>query len=154
MDGLFINANTDDSFITAVKQVRASRFDGALFAAYLPASDTARKALGAALNGFIFANLPLADELVTARGKKALKEFRSRFGEPQSGFPVVPFTLEAYRIFDLALKSGKDPVQFFATTKFTGGFIPDFHFDEHGAVQGIEFEMQRIENDKVVVVRE
>jgi len=154
IDGLFINANTDDSFISVVKQIRASKFGGALYAVYLPASDTARKALGSALNGFVFSNLPLADELVTESGKELLSDFRKRFGEPQSGFPVVPISFEAFRIFDLALSSGKEPVEFLASTKFTGGFVPSFHFDEHGAVQGINFQMQKVENDKVVLIKD
>jgi branched-chain amino acid transport system substrate-binding protein len=154
IDGLFINANTDDSFISVVKQIRASKFNGALYAVYLPASDTARKALGSALNGFVFSNLPLADELVTDSGKELLSDFRKRFGEPQSGFPVVPISFEAFRIFDLALSSGKEPVEFLASTKFAGGFVPSFHFDEHGAVQGINFQMQKVENDKVVLIKD
>jgi ABC-type branched-subunit amino acid transport system substrate-binding protein len=154
IEGLFINANTDDSFISAVKQVRASRFAGALFAVYLPAADVGRKALGAALNEFVFANLPIANEIVTASGKEMLTAFKNRFGEPQSGFPVVPMSFEAFRIFDLALNSGKDPMDFISSTKFTGGFIPPFDFDEHGAVRGINFQMQKIENERVVTLTE
>lgn len=154
IEGLFINANTDESFISAVKQIRASNFKGALYAAYLPASETARKALGSSLNGFVFSNLPLADQLVTESGKLLLAEFRKRFGEPQSGYPVVPISFEAFRIFDLAMSSGKDPRDFIASTKFTGGFVPDFYFDQHGAVQGINFQMQRVENGEVIELAE
>ena len=118
------------------------------------AVDTARKALGSALNGFVFSNLPLADELVSYSGKDLLSDFRKRFGEPQSGFPVVPISFEASRIFDLALNSGKEPVEFLASTKFTGGFVPSFHFDEHGAVQGINFQMQKVENNKLVLIKD
>jgi branched-chain amino acid transport system substrate-binding protein len=154
IDGLFVNANTDVSFISAVKQIRASKFNGALYSVYLPASETARNALGSSLNGFVFSNLPLADELVTASGKELLADFRRQFGEPQSGFPVVPISFEAFRIFDLALSSGKEPLEFLASTKFTGGFVPSFHFDEHGAVQGINFQMQKIENNEVVLLKD
>lgn len=151
VEGIFVNANTDASFITAVKQLRGLKYQGALYAAYLPASATVLKELGDAVNGFIFANLPLSDELVTPEGKLLLDEFRKRFGEPQSGFPVVPTSLEAFRIFDLALQS-KNPQKFLLNNKFSGGFIPDYYFDEHGAVQGINFQMQKIEDGKVVVI--
>jgi hypothetical protein len=87
-------------------------------------------------------------------GRELLGDFRRRFGEPQSGFPVVPLSFEIFRIFDLALSSGKDPLEFISSTTFTGGFVPSFHFDEHGAVQGINFQMQRVENDKVVLIKD
>ncbi len=154
IEGIFVNASTDTSFITAVKQLRGLKFQGALYAVYLPASTVALKELGEAVNGFVFSNLPLSDNLVTAEGKELLKEFRKRFGEPQSGFPVVPTSLEAFRIFDLALQSGIDPRKFFLDNKFTGGFIPEYYFDQHGAVQGINFQMQKIEDGKVVVINE
>jgi ABC-type branched-subunit amino acid transport system substrate-binding protein len=150
IDALFVNVNTDEAFISVVKQIRAARFGGALYAVYLPASDTARKSLGAALNGFVFSNLPLSDQLVTASGKEMMREFRRRFGEPQSGFPVVPISFEAFRIFDIAMSSGKDPVEFISSAQFTGGFVPGFSFDEHGAVRGIGFQMQRIEGETIV----
>lgn len=154
VEAIFVNANTDNSFIPVVKQIKDMKFKGALYSAYLPASAVVLKALGESVNGFVFSNLPVADEIITEKGKDVLAEFRKRFGEPQSGFPVVPISFEAYRIFDLAISSGKPPLEFLKTTKFSGGFVPDFHFDEHGAVQGINFQMQKIENGKVVVLKD
>jgi len=62
-------------------------------------------------------------------------------------------SFEAYRVLDMALSSERDPKSFIASTKFKDGFINEFFFDEHGAVQGITFEMQRIEAGKVVRMR-
>ncbi len=154
IDGLFINANSDESFIAAVRQIKATKFHGTLLSAYLPASETTRKVLGSALNGAVFVNLPLADDLVTESGRALLLEFRKRFGEPQAGFPVVPLTFEAFRVLDLAISSGRNPTEFLRLTKFSGGFVPNFHFDEHGAVQGINFQMQKVENGKVVLIKD
>lgn len=154
VEAIFVNAGTDNSFIPVVKQIKDMKFKGTLYSAYLPASAVVRKALGEEVNGFIFANLPVSDELVTEKGKEVLAEFRGRYGEPQSGFPVVPISFEAFRIFDLAISSGKPPLEFLKTTKFSGGFIPDFYFDEYGSVQGINFQMQKIENGKVIVLRD
>jgi ABC-type branched-subunit amino acid transport system substrate-binding protein len=152
VDALFINANTEDSFISAVKQIRALQFKGALYAVYLPASSVAQKALGKSLNGFIFSNLPLVDNLVSQRGREVLREFRRRFGEPKSGFPVAAISFEAYRIFDQAIHSGKDPIELLKSGTFNDGLLPSYHFDKYGAVQGINFEMQAIEDEKVVVL--
>jgi ABC-type branched-subunit amino acid transport system substrate-binding protein len=154
VEALFINVNTDNSFISAVKQIRAARFQGALYAVYLPASSVAQKALGKSLNGFIFSNLPLVDNLVSERGNEVLQEFRRRFGEPKSGFPVAPISFEAYRILDLAIRSGKDPSEFLKSKEFNDGLLPPYSFDEHGAVRGIDFEMQAIADEKVVVLKD
>jgi hypothetical protein len=54
----------------------------------------------------------------------------------------------------MAVSSGKDPVEFLSSTKFSGGLVPDFYFDQYGAVQGINFEMQRIDNGNVVRIHE
>jgi ABC-type branched-subunit amino acid transport system substrate-binding protein len=153
-EGIFINVNTDDSFISAVKQIKASRFNGALYAVYLPASSVARQALGKSLNGFIFSNLPVVDNLVTERGKGILKEFRHRYGEPRSGFPVAAVSFEAYRVFDLAINSGMGPSEYLKNREFNNGFLPSYTFDEHGAVRGINFEMQTILDDKVSVLKD
>jgi ABC-type branched-subunit amino acid transport system substrate-binding protein len=154
VDGIFINVNTEDSFISAVRQIRASRFSGALYAVYLPASAVALKALGKSLNGFIFSNLPPTDDLVSERGKPVLQEFRKRFGEPKSGFPVAAISFEAYRIFDLAINSGQDPSTFLMNKEFKDGFLPNYSFDRYGAVQGINFEMQTIENERVSILKD
>lgn len=154
VEGIFVNVNTDDSFISVVKQVRAAHFGGALYAVYLPASSVAQKALGKSLNGFVFSNLPLTDNLVTERGKGILQEFRQRFGEPQSGFPVAAVSFEAYRIFDLAVHSGQNPAEFLKGKVFSDGFLPSYSFDEYGAVRGIDFEMQTIKDEKVVLLKD
>jgi len=154
VEGIFVNANTDTTFIPVVKQIRAMKYEGALYSAYLPGSAVVLKELGNEVNGFVYSNLPLADNLVTPKGKELLSEFRKRFGEPQSGFPVVPTSFEAFRVFDLAIQSGSDPVEYLSKNKFSGGFLPDFYFDEHGAVQGINFEMQKIVDGKIVVINE
>ena len=148
-EAIFVNANTDPSFIAAVKQIRTLKYQGALYALYLPGSELVQKELGADVNGFIFANLPLADDLVTQEGAEVMRVFRERFGNPQSGFPVVPMALESFRIFDLAVRSGKPVREYLASTVFSGGFIPQYRFDEHGAVEGIQFELQQIQDEKV-----
>jgi branched-chain amino acid transport system substrate-binding protein len=152
-DAIYISANSEESFIAAIRQLRALRFSGRLYTAYLPASETPRTALGTSLNGITFVNLPHADELVTPEGKVLMTEFRKRFGEPQAGFPIVPLTFEAFRVLDAAIRRGESPREWIASTRFSGGFIPDFHFATHGAVQGIGFQMQRIEDGKVVVLK-
>ena len=154
VEGIFVNANTDNSFIPVVKQIRALKIKAALYSAYLPGSAVVLKELGAEVDGFIYSNLPVADDLVTEKGKAVLAEFKKRFGEPQSGFPVAPITLEAFRVLDLALSSGKPPIEFLKTAEITGGFIPDYYFDQHGAAQGIKFQMQKVEKGKAVVLNE
>ncbi len=153
VDGVFINTNTDASFIPVTKQLSDIKYHGARYAIYLPSSSSVLQALGGAVNGIEFANLPLNDQLVTESGAVLLKEFKTRYGEPQSGFPVVPMALESFRLLDLALNSKVDPIEFLKKGNFQDGFIPTYHFDEDGAVAGIGFQMQRIDAGKVVVIK-
>ena len=79
-----------------------------------------------------------------------MAEFRRRFGEPKSGFPIVPTTFEAFRVLDQAIQSGIGPAEFLRNRSINNGVIKSYSFDSHGAVQGINFEMQKIKHGNVV----
>ena len=150
-DAVFLNANTDASFIDMVKQIGDQQLRADMYSAYLPGSKSVLDALGSKVNGFKYCNLPITDELVTGRGKELMKKFRARYGEPQSGFPVVPTALESLRLLDVALQSGTTPADFLRSKKFTDGVIPTYWF-EHGAIQGIGFQMQEVRDGKVIAL--
>lgn len=152
-DAVFLNANTDTSFIDMVKQLGDQHLTADMYSAYLPGSKVVLDALGSKVNGYKYCNLPISDDLVTARGKEFLAKFRARFGEPQSGFPVVPSAVESFRLLDLAIQSGQPPADFLRSKKFSDGFIPEYWFD-HGAIQGIDFQMQVVRDGKVEVLKD
>lgn len=152
-DAVFLNANTDTSFVDMVKQLGDQQLKADMYSAYLPGSKFVIDAVGSKINGYRYCNLPVSDDLVTPAGKELMAKFRARFGEPQSGFPVVPSALESFRLLDLAINSGMPPADFLRSNKFSGGYIPEYWFD-HGAIQGIPFQMQFIENGKAKTLRD
>jgi ABC-type branched-subunit amino acid transport system substrate-binding protein len=154
LEAVFINVQTDAAFIAVTKQLLTLNFKGVIYGAYLPGSPTILKVLGASANRIKFVNLPASEDLVTEKGRLLFAEFKKRFGEPQAGFPVVPLTFEAFRILDLAIKSGNDPVEYLQNKSFSGGFIKDFSFNQHGMMQGIDFQMQEIIDGKVVILND
>jgi ABC-type branched-subunit amino acid transport system substrate-binding protein len=151
-EAIFVNANTDSSFISVVKQIRALNYSGVVYGAYLPSSALVLKELGSAANGITFVNMPSTQELLTKSGASLYQEFLERFGSPQSGFAVVPTSFEAFRVLDLAIQSKTDPVQFLKNTKFSSGYVSDFYFDSNGAVQGINFQIQKIVDGQIKIL--
>jgi branched-chain amino acid transport system substrate-binding protein len=152
VDALYLNADSDSSFITLLKQAAAVKLNKPIYAVYLGASSTVQAAVPNLVEGLVFSNLPKMESLLTPSGLDVLREFRKRFGEPKSGFPVVPSTLEMFRVLDLAIHSGQDPGAFLKGRTFSGGFMPSFSFDKDGNIQGLAFEIQQVKNGKVVVL--
>jgi branched-chain amino acid transport system substrate-binding protein len=144
---IFINVNSDATFAAVLRAIRSLRYQGDIYAMYLPASKSTQDDLGILLEGVKYINLPSADTLLSDQGKRLMAEFRRRFGEPKSGFPIVPTTFEAFRVLDEAIQSGIDPAEFLRNRSINTGVIKSYSFDSHGAVQGINFEMQKIRMD-------
>ena len=151
-EAVFVNANTDQAFIAVVKLLSEQKFQGTIYAAYVGSSPSLREILGKQIEGMAFCNMPLVDELVGKNGKAIFAEFRKRFGEPKSGFPVAPIAFESFRLLNEVIQSGQKPGEYLKNKTFKDGFLPPYHFDEHGAVQGIQFQMQRVQDGKVVVL--
>ncbi len=147
-EALFINADSDTSFITIIKQLSAIHFEKPRYTVYLGASASVLKAVGKECEGLIFSNLPPLSGLVSERAKPLIEEFKRRFGEPQSGFPVVPTTMEAFRMMDLAIQSGKPTEEFLLGKQVTDGLLTPYRLDENGNVTGLKFEMQTVKEGR------
>ncbi|MBN8551186.1 MAG: ABC transporter substrate-binding protein, partial [Deltaproteobacteria bacterium] len=72
-DAVFLNANTDASFIDMVKQLGDQKLHADMYSAYLPGSKTVLDALGNKVDNYMFCNLPVSDQLVTSRGKEMMR---------------------------------------------------------------------------------
>lgn len=149
VDALYINADSDSSYINIIKQLSAINFTKPLYTVYLAGSSIALSSAPAINNSVIFSNLPKITDLASDKGKLVLAEYVKRFGEPQCGFPVVPSTLESFRLLDLVLSKGQKPEIDLSGAKIENGFLPPYSFDDGGNIQGFEFEMQHIVNGKV-----
>jgi len=149
IDGLYINADSDTSYLNIIKQLSAIGFPKSLYTVYLAGSEVALSSAPELNNKVIFSNLPKINNLISVKGKTILEEYSARFGIPKCGFPVVPTTLEAFRVLDL-LVSGKLTFEDLgAGKKIEDGFLPPYSFDDGGNIQGFQFEMQHIKDGKV-----
>lgn len=152
-EAVFLNADSDSSFISMLKELAPLKYDKPRYAAYWGASDSVLKEVPALNEGIVFSNLPTLEELFSAEGKQLLAEFRRRFGEPKSGFPTLPIAMESMRLLDWALKNNPaDPAAFLRGRSIKDGYLPPYSFDEHGNVVGIAFQMQRVRGGKVEVI--
>ncbi len=152
-DGIFLNALGDGSFVQLVKEMHELHWTKDLYGIYYPASPRIQQLLGKQIESVTFADLPPLDDTLSPRGKELMKEFTARFGEPQSIPLIVPATIEAFRILDAAIQSGKPVPQFLKERKFEGGLLGPFSFDADGAYQGPSFVIRRIVNGKVETLR-
>jgi ABC-type branched-subunit amino acid transport system substrate-binding protein len=148
---LVLNVNGEADFINAVRQARAIGIKCPLTGFYLPASEATIKALGPMIEGMEFINLPLLENTLSPEGKRVFEEFNRRFGAPQSIQLGVALTVETLRLLDLALSSDMPPEQYLRS-KTHDTLIGPISFDETGEVRGIPFQIQKIENGKVVIL--
>jgi len=151
-EAFYINADSDASYNIILKQLEAINFSRSLYAVYLTAAPTTISSGSKLNNKVIFSNLPLLENFVTEKGKEILVEYSKRFGNPTCGFPVVPTTLESFRVFDKAISSGITPEEMLTNKEIEGGFLPPYRFDSGGNATGFEFEMQQIKDGQVVIL--
>lgn len=151
-EAVFVNSNTDPSFLSVMKQLHDQHYKGEIYSAYFGSSPAIRESLGPLIEGVKFCDLPALDELISPTGKAIMAEFRKRFGEPKSGFPVVPPALESFRLLDVAIRSGMPVQDYLHNRQVNDGILPPYRLDEHGAVQGIAFQMKAVKDGKVIVL--
>lgn len=146
---LYVNADSDTSYLNIIKQLSVINFNKPLYTVYLAGSSIALSSAPALNNTVIFSNLPKVTDLASERGKSLLAEYAKRFGEPKCGFPVVPTTLGSFRLLDGLISKKQSPESLLGGAKIDDGFLPPYSFDDGGNIQGFEFEMQHIVDGKV-----
>jgi ABC-type branched-subunit amino acid transport system substrate-binding protein len=150
-DALFFNAIGEPGYIEMVKQARAIGLRIPHYGACLPASPTTRRELGALDEGARFANIPLFESLLTPEGQQIYAEYVAHFGEPRSAPIFAALTIDALRMLDRALMSGKPAAEYLHTTSFSG-MVGEIAFDQDGAVKGLHYVMQEIRAGKVAAL--
>jgi len=99
-----------------------------------------------------FINLPLLENTSSSEGKRVMEEYRRRVGEPQSIQLGVALTIESFRLLDRALSSGTAPEKYLRD-RTHDSLVGPISFNDHGEVQGVPFQVQKIVSGKVEVVR-
>ncbi|WKZ56370.1 MAG: ABC transporter substrate-binding protein [Bdellovibrionota bacterium] len=147
VDGLFINSQTEATFLMALKAAHESRFNAQIYSAYMAGSATFRQNAGVLAEGIIFADRPTAADVFTAEGKDLLEEFKARY--KLNGWEIMfAATFEAFRALHQAIQSGDDVRHYLYNTQFHGLF-GDYTFDANGDIQGLKFFMKVIKGGQV-----
>jgi len=147
-EGIFVNANAEASFMPVVKQLRDLRYSGTIYSVYWAASDTTIKQLGSLNEGVVVVSTPMIESALTDEGKGVYTAFVKKYGKPGSIGLGIALSIDSLRMLDMGLKSGKPLPAFLRGIKFQG-LLGKLTFDKFGAVEGIGFEVQKIENGAV-----
>ncbi len=151
-DAFFINANVEASYGMVLRQLRALKYAGQIYASYWPASEDAMQTLGKANDGVVFVNTPQIETSLTSMGREAYASYVKQYGKPLSISLGIAVTMDSLRLLDLAIRSNRPVSEFLHTINFEG-LVGKISFDTNGAIQGIPFQIQQIVNGNVVVVQ-
>lgn len=152
-DAIFINTQTEISFLAVLKQLKQSGWKPQVYAAYFPGSPGMKTVLEQAnspAENSIYIDLP-GTSVLTVEGKNLYKDFQAQYGKPQSIEILFATTFEAFRALYLAIESGKSVKDFLYQTKFQG-LAGKWSFDKNGDIQGLDFVIKQIKNGEPVVL--
>lgn len=147
IDGLFINSQTEVTFLAALKQVKEMKISLPLFGAYWPGSPAFLEKAGTMGEGVIFVDWPSVRDLVSDDGLILFREFESKFGRMNSVESLFVTGYEGFRALHQAILSGQDARAYLHSTKFHG-LIGDWSFDKNGDIEGLSFVMKVVRGGK------
>ena len=155
-DGLFVNAQTEETTAAIVKQIREMHWAVPLYSAYWASSPAFLKLLGSEADGIEVVDTPPLDGLLNAEGQGVYQRFRDAGGEVRSIETIFASSVEALRALDSVLREqpGMTPEQVTAALgakKFQGIFGP-YSFDVNGDIVGLDFVIKRIEGGAAKVI--
>lgn len=146
VDSLLINANSERSFVTILKQIKSLKIQVPIYGALIPGSRTFVSLAGDDANGIIFVDFPRNDLSLNSEGRKYFEMFVEEYGNPQSWDIVVATTIELFKVIDETVKSQKPPREFLTATRFFGMFGP-YGFLKNGDISGLKPALLIIKND-------
>lgn len=149
IEALILNPMIEASFIRMMKQRASLKLNVPVFTFVLPSAKVVQDALGKSLDGVVYANLPSISQLGKGKGQLLLEQFTERFGEPKSVPLVVALAYEAFRILDLSISSGQAAHEFLSKLKVEDSVIGPYNFDADGAVQGLDFILEKYESTQL-----
>lgn len=152
VSGIFVNAQTERSFVQVLKQIRDLKWNVAVYGAYVSSNQTFLKLAGPAGEGVESVDTPSLDAVLNPEGAELYKQFVSEFGEMRSTQSVFASSIEAFKALDKAFQSSpRDVKGFLYQNKFDGIFGP-FSFDAQGEINGLNFSIKKVVNGKIVTI--
>ncbi len=149
IEALFINTQSEFSFLTLFTQARRLFPKLQIFGTSMPGSDAFLEKAGSQADGIIFADVPKAADLLQGEGRAMYDRFVAKFGKPLSWDTGVLTSYEALRAMHAAMLSGEEPRKFLYRSTFDGVF-GRWHFDRNGDIQGLASVLKTIRNSAVV----
>ena len=148
---LFINSNTEQSFLLILKQLREGGHSFDIFGSYISGSASFLQQAGKGAEGIIFTDFPPIAEVLTPNGTNLLDKFQREYGPINSWNIVLPTTFELLRALDQAISSGEDVKAYLYRTEFTGIF-GKYQFDQNGDIVGLRHSLNQIRDGKIVQI--
>jgi ABC-type branched-subunit amino acid transport system substrate-binding protein len=139
-DSILLNVAGDDGFISAFRQTKIVAPHLPIFALYFPGSSVVQKALGNALKGVVFADLPSSTDLATPLGQKFIELYKRRYGDFLISQPIALLAFEAFRLIREAHRQGVPLNQFLRRGPIQDGAMKEYSFDSDGAITGLDFK--------------
>ena len=146
IDALFINTDTESTFITVVRQLRELHVTIPLYGMYWPGSPTALAQIPRLLEGIQYADLPSPRSLMDASQTPLMEALRKEYGPSKSFEFATTVGYESMRILDAALSSSRPVSNYLHETEFSGGPLGTYHFNTWGEIEGISFQTMVIRN--------
>jgi branched-chain amino acid transport system substrate-binding protein len=155
VDAIFLNTQTEATFLAALKQIKEANWDVQIYSAYMAASAALREKAGRDADGIIVVDLPTIDEAATTDGKTAIEEFTAKYGKAQSWDMLVIIAMEAFRALHVSIEKaaaeGKPVIETITSASFEG-YIGPWKFDQNGDIVGPLPVLRTINNGKLSVV--
>ena len=148
VEALFINTQTEASFLSMLRQVRELRLNVEIYGAMFPGTREFLEKAGNLAEGIIFVDLPDIEHALNQGGKEVYARFTSAYGKMQSIEFLFATAFESFRVLQLAIESGQPPAAYLRATKFDG-LLGSYTFGRDGVISGIDHVMKIVRNGKV-----
>ncbi|MCB0318573.1 MAG: ABC transporter substrate-binding protein [Bdellovibrionales bacterium] len=147
VDALFINSQSEASFLNVLQQVKSVAWEVQILSAYWSGTSAVLGKAAGLVENNIFVDLPSPEEALTEEGKKLFAEFKDKYGGLKSVDLIFGTAFEAFRALHMAIESGQETRKFLYQQKFNGVF-GNWNFDENGEIKGLNFLMKEIKDGK------
>ena len=147
VDGLFINSQTEVTFLAVLKQVKQMNWNVKVYSAYLAGSASFLENAKSMAEGIIYVDLPSLNEALTGDGPLIFDDFKKKYGKINGVELMFATTFEGFRALNQAIESGQDMRKYLYATKFNGLF-GEWWFDRNGDIQGLNFVMKVVQDGK------
>jgi branched-chain amino acid transport system substrate-binding protein len=154
-EALFINAQTEASFVNILRQVKSLGWQVPVFSAFFAASPVVLKDQADLVEGVYVLDTPWPEQIQNPENRKIYNLFKQEFGGMQSVEMVFQSAYDGFRALDLAIKAGAsaDQVKDYFYKQTFDGLVGPWTFDHNGDVQGYKFVIKVLHKGKAQILK-